>query len=307
MRIIDAETMRAGMSWRDVVWGIRQGHKAGRPQLRDVLLADGDRKILVRTSWTGGGGLGLKAVTIFPDNPSREPPMPAVQGQFMLFDEDTGQVSAIVDGSQLTYWKTAGDSALGADQLARPDVTTMAMIGAGAMAEPLIRAHLSVRPSIAQVVIWNRSAERAEALAARLDDLRQVVTITGDLEGAVRNADLVSVATMTVEPIIRGAWLADGAHLDLVGAYRPDMREADDDVFRRGSLFVDCRDTTIGEIGELISPMERGIITERDVLGDHWDMIEGKAGRRSAGEITVFKNGGGAHLDLMVAKIAAAL
>lgn len=307
MKIVGGQQLRETLDWQMVIDGLRAGHASGLPELKDSLLSQGDKKVLIRASWTDGGGLGLKAVTIFPGNPDRDPPLPAVQGQVMLFDTETGNVSAIVDGTELTYWKTAGDSALGADHLARADIAAMTMVGAGAMAEPLIRAHITARPSIAHIRICNRSRGRAEALAARLDDLAQSVEVVDDLEKAVRRADLVSVATMTTEPVIKGEWLSEGTHLDLVGAYRPDMREADDEVFKRGRLFVDCRGTTIGEIGELISPMERGIIGEADILGDHWDMIAGKAGRNSASDITVFKNGGGAHLDVMVAKLAAAL
>ena len=161
----------------------------------------------------------------------------------------------------------------------------------------------AIRPGLRQVRVWNRGAAKAEALAAtlaaRMPDLD--VAAAPDLEAAVRQADAVSCATMTVEPILRGAWLKPGAHLDLIGAYRPDMREADDEVFARGRLFVDARETTIGEIGELMIPMASGALSAEDVLADHRDLASGAAGRRSAEEITVFKNGGGAHLDLMTA------
>ena len=160
----------------------------------------------------------------------------------------------------------------------------------------------AVRPGLKSITIWNRSKPRAEAVAARLGDLGRPVKIVDQLETAVRNADLISVATLSVEPIIHGGWLKQGAHLDLVGAFRNDMREADNEAMRRGKIFVDYRGTTIGHIGEVTIPLAEGVIKETDILGDHYDLVAGTAGRRSAGEITVFKNGGGAHLDLMTAR-----
>ena len=299
MRIINAEDIRKTATWPLVIEALRSGHLRPKARTGDTLLESGDRKMLVRSGWIDGVAAGVKAVTVFPDN---EPPHPSVQGQVLLFDDDTGAVSAILDGTEITKWKTAADSALGADCLARPDVATMLMIGAGTMAEPLIRAHLSVRPSIRQVMIWNRTLARAEALAGRLGDLDATVEAVADLDRAVPDADLVSSATMTSEPIIKGALLKPGCHVDLVGAYTPDMREADDDALTRGRLFVDSFDTTVGEIGELMIPLAAGTISRQGVLGDLHALVEGRAGRQSADEITLFKNGGGAHLDLMTSR-----
>jgi ornithine cyclodeaminase len=155
-------------------------------------------------------------------------------------------------------------------------------------------------------VIWNRTAERARDLADRLKDLDRPVAISDDLDGTIGQGDVISSATMTQTPIIKGALLKDGAHLDLVGAFRPDMREADDDALTRGRVFVDCFDTTIDEIGEIKIPIERGIISREDVLADFYGLATGAAGRESDQEITVFKNGGGAHLDILTASAIAA-
>ncbi len=301
MIVIDADTVNDLMDWPIVIEALRDGHAGARPAIDDKLMKDGGNAALIRLAWKPGGAFGLKAVTVFRDNPDRTPPLPAVQGQFLLFDGDTGAVSAVIDGAAITGWKTAGDSALGADLLARKDVKTLAMIGAGAMSEPLVRAHLSVRPSIERIVLGNRTRARAEGLAARLADTGRAVEIAEGIDAAVAEGDLVSVATMTKEPVVKGALLKPGAHLDLVGAYTPDMREADDEVFARGRLFVDCRETTVHEIGELMIPLAAGVIAEDDVQGDLFDMVPGRAGRASPDEITVCKNGGGAHLDLMTA------
>lgn len=302
MRVITAEDIRKVATWPLVVEALRAGHLLPKAKVGDTLLESGGRKMLVRSGWIGGLAAGVKAVTVFPDN---QPPIPSVQGQVLLFDDETGAVSAILDGTEITRWKTAGDSALGADCLARPDAESMLMIGAGAMAEPLIRAHVSVRPSIRRIFIWNRTIERAAELAGRLDDLGRDIEAVRDLDAAVPDADMVSSATMSHVPLIKGARLKDGCHVDLVGAYTPVMREADDEVLKRGLLFVDSYDTTVGEIGELMIPLAAGTITRSDVLGDLHALVAGETGRRSAGEITVFKNGGGAHLDIMTANAIA--
>ncbi|MBT8249962.1 MAG: hypothetical protein KJN81_06835 [Acidimicrobiia bacterium] len=264
-------------------------------------MSDGGEGILIRAAWQSGQALGVKLATIFPGNTE----LPSVHGVYVLFDGSNGSPVAIIDGTWLTWFKTSCDSALAADYLARSDAGHMLMVGAGAMAPHLIKAHLSVRPSIKDVVIWNRTPERASelasALAAELDGVS--VSAVTDLESAVGEADVISSATMTVDPLIYGDWLQPGTHLDLVGAYTPGMREADDVAIARTRVFVDSRDTTIGEIGELIDPIANGTITEADVLADLYQLCQGSlAGRTSDDEITLFKNGGGGHLDLMTAQ-----
>lgn len=305
MIVIDSPAVNELLDWHALVAALREGHRGARPRIDDLLQRDGAAAFLIRAAWQPGGALGLKAVTVFPENPDRDPPLPAVQGQFLLFDGQTGRVTAAIDGAAITAWKTAGDSALGADLLARPDIETMAMVGAGSMAEPLVRAHLAVRPSLRRILIANRSRSRAEALAQRLADTGRRIEIAESVDSAVAEADLISTATMSHAPLIKGLLLRPGAHVDLVGAYTPDMREADDDVLRRGRLFVDARETTLHEIGELKIPLAAGVISESDVSGDLFDLVpaadRGEAARRSPEEITVYKNGGGAHLDLMTA------
>lgn len=307
MRIIDAETLRGALDWRALVDELRERHRGGAFKIGDTLLGEGGKRMLVRSARVEGLGFGLKAVTVFSANPNRQPPLPSVQGGFLLFDDDTGAPSALVDATELTLWKTAADSALGTDFLARDDARTFLMIGAGAMAGPLVRAHCAVRPAIERVLVWNRTRERAEALAARLGDLGrriEAVEAVEDLDGAVGEADIVSCATMASEPILRGELLRPGAHVDLVGAYTPDMREADDEAMRRGRLFVDCRETTMAHIGELSDPIARGVIGPQDVLADYRELVAGAPGRLADTDVTLCKNGGGAHLDLMVAAFA---
>jgi len=153
------------------------------------------------------------------------------------------------------------------------------------------------------VIIWNRTRQRAEGLAARHSRDGLKVTVAERLPSAVAQADIVSSATMSYEPILLGDWVRPGTHVDLIGAFKADMREADDVLLRKGRLFVDCRETTIGHIGELMIPLAAGVISETDILGDFYDLAAGVPGRTAEDDITVFKNGGGAHLDLMVARV----
>ena len=169
------------------------------------------------------------------------------------------------------------------------------------MAPYLIEAHCTVHPQIEEIRIWNRSVGRRDALLDEINNGRHAEAAE-DLAEAVAWADLVCCATMASEPLIQGQWLRPGTHLDLVGAFRKDMREADDEALRRAQVFVDSRKTTIGEIGELVIPMEAGVISEEDVLGDLYDLCANKTGRQNPKDITLFKNGGGGHLDLMTAR-----
>lgn len=297
---ITTEDIRKVATWPLCIEAIREGHKLPKAVVGDSFVGGSGNTMLVRSAWIDGLAAGVKAATVVPLNPDRNPPLPAIHAQVMLFDPQTGQLTTLLDGTEITAWKTAADSALGCDLLAREDAETLLMIGAGAMAEPLIRAHLTVRPNIKSILLWNRSRSRVEALAKSLADLPQPISITIDLDHALGCADIISSATMASEPFIKGDKIKTGAHLDLVGAYKADMREADDDTHKSAVWFVDSFDTTLGHIGELQIPLQAGIITRENVKGDLHALVDGAAGRTSHDEITVFKNGGGAHLDVMI-------
>lgn len=305
---LDGEAVNRVMRWPALFEAFATAHRGPPPILQDVLIGEPRHRFFIRTAIVPGLGPGLKAVTIVPDNPNATPPRPSVQGEVLLFDPETGAASALIDGVALTAWKTAGDSGFGATLLARSDVTSLLMVGAGAMAAPLIAAHRAARPSIRRVRIWNRSPSRAAALAARLTEPGLDIAVATDLATAAGEADVISCATMTETPILHGAWIRPGTHVDLVGAYTPTMREGDDTLLQRCELFVDYRGSTIGEIGELIDPMARGVITEADILADLYALARADHPGRSGPEaITVYKNGGGAHLDLMTAHCASTL
>jgi ornithine cyclodeaminase/alanine dehydrogenase-like protein (mu-crystallin family) len=298
--VIDRAEVDRVLSWPLLVEALEAGHRLGRGKSGDLLLEQDDAILLNRAAWKAGYGIGLKTVTGFFHNPSRSPPLPSVQGP-VLFDHEDGRPLAVIDGAAITAWKTAADSALGSRRLSRPDARSLLMVGAGAMAKPLIRAHQSVRPGVERVAVWNRTPGRAQALASELRAEGLEVEIATDLPAAVKNADIVSVATRSEAPVVRGKWLRPGTHVDLVGAFTPAMREADDETMQRGRLFVDARETTLAHIGELMIPIERGVIRAEDVLADLYELAAGFAWQRAADDITVYKNGGGAHLDLMTA------
>jgi ornithine cyclodeaminase len=211
---------------------------------------------------------------------------------------------AVLDGTEITYWRTAADSALGAKILAPLEPATLLVVGAGEMSTRLVQAHRAVRPSLRRVLVWNRTQERAARVAARLTKEGIESHPVEDLAAATRMADLISTCTRSHEPLVLGVNLTPGVHLDLVGGYTPRTREADDAAAHRALIFVDRRESAFGGVGDILQPIASGAIREADVLGDLYDLIGGRiAGRRSASDITFFKNAGGAHLDLMTAEL----
>lgn len=275
-----------------VVAPVRHHHTIPRP--------GADATLILMPAWqeAPGGYIGTKIVTVFPDNAARQ--RPSVIGTYLLLAGDSGAPLAAIDGVALTLRRTAAASALASRYLSRPDSARLAMIGAGALAPHLIAAHAAVRP-IHTVTIWNRTPEAARRLAAALDRPGLAVTATEDREAAKRGADIVSAATMTRAPLVRGAWLRPGTHVDLVGAYLPDMREADDDAIRRARVFVDTRGG-MKESGDIAQPLASGALAESDIAGDLPDLARGTSpGRQAADEITLFKSVGNAVEDLAAA------
>ena len=282
----------AALDWMDLTRAIAAGHERPRAEVKDIFLYRGDDTMLSRAAWIDGLGSLVKTALIFPGNTARG--KPAVGGAVSVFSDTDGTLAAMLDFVLVTKWKTAGDSLLAATRLARPDSREILVIGSGAVARSLVEAYSAAFPE-ARFRIWSRNPDNAARLAAETG--ARAVT---DLAAEVGRSDIVTCATMATDPVIRGEWLRPGTHLDLIGAYRPDMREADDDALRRATLFVDSRDTTLDHIGELKIPLAEGVIDRADVVADYYDT--GAMRRASADEITLFKNGGGAHLDLMVAR-----
>jgi len=287
--------IEAHLDWDRLVDALAEGHRGPRPLLGDLFLERGADALVSRSAWITGLGIGVKAFTVLPENTGRG--LPSVQGAMILFDDTAGRPEAVVDFDVVTKWKTAADSVLGAKLLAREDARRLLIVGAGRVARSLAEAYQAVLGPL-EVTVWSRTRASAEALAARIG-----AHVANDLEEAVAVADIITTATLAHEPVIRGEWLRPGQHLDLIGAFKADMRETDDTALRRGRIFVDSRETTLQHIGELLIPIREGVISPEDVAGDLADLVAGRAGRRTADEITIYKNGGGAHLDLMTARV----
>ncbi|MGI9028415.1 MAG: ornithine cyclodeaminase family protein [Ilumatobacteraceae bacterium] len=297
--ILDPDDVARAAPYGDLVDALADGHRRPEPlSRRTVFGPDGTgQSFLGLPAWRPGEALGVKLVTVFPDNPAAG--RPSVQAVYVLFDGTNGDPVALLDGTELTYRKTAADSALGARFLARHDAATLLMVGAGGLAPHLVAAHRTVRPSIERVLVWNRTATRAVEVAASVGG----VAVT-DLDAAIAEADVISTATMSKDPLVAGRLVRPGTHLDLVGAFLPDHREVDDEAVTRAELYVDDRAATLSEDGDLVIPLEAGLITTADVRGDLWQLCRDEVpGRSDDDAITLFENGGGGHLDLMVAQV----
>jgi len=282
----------AKLDWLELTRALADGHTLPKAQIGDTFLYRDPDTMLTRSAWIDGLGIAVKTANIFPRNPERGDPM--INGALNLYSDHDGALSALVDFHLVTKWKTAGDSLLAALRLADPDAREVLVVGAGTVGLSLCEAFGAGFPK-ARLKMWNRTRSKAEEVAARYAGLE----VVDDLAEAVNRADIIVTATMSSEPVIRGEWLRPGQHLNLIGAYRPDMREADDEAMRRARIFVDSVDTTLDHIGELMMPLADGVITRADVVADYYDLDAFKASRD---DITLFKNGGGAHLDLMTSR-----
>ena len=306
MRIISAGEVEAALDFESLVERLRQAFR--RETISPVrhhhaieTADDEDATLLLMPAWQARRHIGLKSVTVFPGNTKRG--LPAVMGIYLLLDGKTGSPIALIDGPTLTVRRTAAASALASRYLSRPDCERLLMVGTGALAPHLILAHAAVRP-ICNVLIWGRTEEKAAKLARHLDRREFRVAHTTDLKAAVRGAHIISCATLSSEPLVHGAWLQPGQHLDLVGGFRPDMRETDDESIRRARVFVDTRAGATEEAGDIVQPLESGVLSHEDIAADLYELARGeKAGRRFYDQITLFKSVGTAIEDLAAAQL----
>jgi len=307
MRVLGSSEVVAALDFPSLIESLRQMFRSGadaprRHQVTIPVPGQADGTLLVMPAWQGGRYIGIKLLTVFPDNGVHD--KPSIMGRYLLLDGKTGEPMAMLDAPALTARRTAAASALAASYLARPDCERLLMVGTGALALHLIEAHAAVRP-IVNVLVWGRDATKAAKLAHRLDRRSLKVAATTDLANAVRGAHIICCATASQTPLIQGHWLPLGVHLDLVGGFRPDMREADDDCIRRARIFVDTRDGAIHEAGDIVQPIEAGLLREDDIAGDLFDLTRGsRAGRRYHDQITLFKSVGSALEDLAAAQLA---
>jgi ornithine cyclodeaminase len=303
MRFLDAAAIDAALDFPALIAALDQAFLGGlsAPERHHhVVPVEGGPPAthLLMPAW-GEGALGVKIVNVFPGNGARG--LPAVQGVYVLQSGETGETVAVLDGTRLTLWRTSAASALAASRLARRDARRLALIGAGALAPFLARAHASVRP-IREIAVWNHRPEGARKLAAALAAEGFSARADEDLEAAVRRSDVISAATLSTAPLIRGAWLQAGQHVDLVGAFNMTMREADDLALQRARVFVDTP-AALHEGGDVAQAIRDGALETSAVAGDLASLARGAPGRVADDEITVFKAVGASIEDLAAARL----
>ncbi len=306
MRVFSAEETRDLLPFDALIEALRKMFRSGAAaplRHHHTIALDGepDAALLLMPAWNPAGLGGVKIVNVNPGNAAAG--MPSVSSSYLLFDAKTGRHLAMLDGGELTDRRTAATAALAASYLAPADARRLLVVGAGRVAGNLADAFRAVRP-IEDVAVWNINAENAEKLARRLNDAGFRAAASTDLKAAVAAADIISCATLAIDPLIAGAWLRPGQHLDLIGSFRPHMREADDAAVSRARVYIDTKGA-LKESGDLIGPIRSGALTEEQIAGD----LSGLCQRTAAGcgdeqKITFFKSTGSALADLGAATLA---
>ena len=308
LRSYSAAEVTAALDYPRLVEALREtfrqsGEAMPVRQSYEVGVAGAPAHLLTMPAWQRGSALGVKLVTVFPQNAAKG--IGAVSSLYMLFDGETGVPRATIDGEALTNRRTAAASALASSYLSRADSKTLLMIGTGHLAAHLPAAHAAVRP-IAKVLVWGRHPERAAALAEKLTREGLNAAPVSDLAGATADADIISCATTSTQPLVLGRYLRPGTHVDLVGAFTPQMRESDDEAIMRARVYVDTYSGAKAEAGDLLQPIAAGRWSADNICGDLHELANGaKAGRGDAAEITLFKSVGAAIEDLTAASLLA--
>lgn len=310
MQVISAEHVYRICVWQDLMDALVKAHAGPKPLVNRTDIVhdhDGVTETFINIpAWIPGQAFASKITTILPRNPSRFEGIPAIQALVTLFDGDTGSPRAVIDGTSLTYVKTAADSALGSQLLSSPGAEVMTLVATGGLAPFIVSAHQAARPSISRVHVWGRRAEQAARVAGELRDSGVDAHPAANLEQAVRRSDIISCATASTEPLVMGDWLKPGAHLDLIGSYTPQMRECDNAAAVRARLFVDSRWFAVEKAGDIGIPISEGVVSQEDIEADLFELCgESYPVDRQPQDITLFKNGGGAHLDLFTAMFIA--
>lgn len=307
MRTVTGAELKSVLHPRMLMERLRQAFRSGAEtpdptRLRIDARTRRDADLRVEPVWRGGGSIGVRIAASFPDNADQD--LPCAQGAFLLMDGKTGAPRAVIDGPALARRRAAVASVLAAGYLARNDAQRLLVAGAGPLAMEVIEAYTALTP-IKHVLVWARRPEKAKKLVARFHRPKFRIEATEDLEGAVRGAQIIACATSSRTPLIRGEWLSEGAHLDLLGGVAPDMREADDECLRRSRVFVDTRTGAQRDAGDIIQAVASGALHPEDIAGDLYELTRGeKAGRRFYDQITLFKAVGAPLEDLTAAEIA---
>lgn len=302
MRIISAQEVAGALAWPALIERLattfREGVEAPPRHHHAMYRPDGEATMLLMPAWEKAGYIGMKMVNVFPQN--ADAGLPAISGLYILCEGKHGTPLACIDGSALTSRRTAAASALAARELARRDSESLLVVGTGKLAPMLVEAHAAVRP-IRTVRIWGRNPDKAAALAEQFCGRFDCKTVT-NLEAAVSEADIISCATLATEPLIRGEWLQPGSHLDLVGAFRPSMRETDSQCLAGNEVFVDTYAGAMGEAGDILQAIDDGAFSKADLRAELAELLRGdKPGRTSEDAITVFKSVGASLEDLAAA------
>lgn len=292
---VNSATVEHRLDWLALADALEEGHKLPKALIGSTALTRGEDTVLSLVAWIESVGIAVKMPTVFPGNVAAA--IETINGGFCLYCGDSGVLEAVIDFHMITKWKTAADSLLAAKKLARDDSENILIVGAGTVAHSMVEAYRAGFPD-AQLAVWNRTRDNAVRLAQRYADIH----ISDDLEAAAATADIICCATMSSCPLIKGDWLRAGQHLDLIGSFRPDMREADDEAMRRSRIFVDNREMALQHPGDLLIPISSGVLSPEDIVADFYEISSGAFERQSENEITLFKNCGGAHLDLMTAR-----
>ncbi len=307
MRVFTAEDIRELAPMPQLIECLRRAFAARHsvPQRRVAAIpgGDGDRLLLYMPAFEAEGGGVVKLATVFPDNAPNS--RPTIQAAVVVFSR-SGAPVAVLDGAAVTRLRTGAASALASTYLSRVDSTHLLIVGTGALAPYMALAHCAVRP-ICEVGVWGRRGERAAATVAEIRALlaqRVDVHAVSSLEGAMQTADIICSATSSAQPLLEGTWLRRGAFVDLVGGFSPGRREADDETVRRSRIFVDTFDGALAEAGDLLEPLQSGVISEERIEGELADLVSGRVtGRRHDEEIILFKSVGSAIEDLAAAQM----
>ncbi len=287
-------SLRQGFAEKSVETPLRHHHEFENP--KEAV----DSTLLLMPSWRAGKDLGVKVVTVNPNNGKYD--LPSIQGTYLYMDAHNGNIRAILDAKAMTAKRTAAASALAASYLAKEDASVLLMLGTGALSRNLIKAHASIRP-ISKVYIWGRNFDKSSKIALEFKDhFLEVIPVTDYIPYLVE-ADIISTATLSKTPLVFGQYLREGQHIDLVGAYKKDMREADDAAISKSNIFIDTFQGGLKESGDIVIPMSSGILKEEEIKADLFDLCGSiKKGRESDSEITFFKSVGHASEDLIAAK-----
>jgi ornithine cyclodeaminase len=303
LRVYSADEVHAALPWAALADALEDAFTAGDSEvpLRHAHALGAGGTLLLMPAWSPMA-LGVKLVTVMPEAAQRD--AGTVQASYLLLDRTTGQPRALLDGEALTLRRTAAASALAAQLLARPDAQRLLVVGAGRLAPWMAQAHVALRPDLTHVDVWGRSADAAEVVVETLREEGIDAEVALDLRHAVEQADVITCATTAREPLLHGAWLKPGAHVDLVGAFRRDMREADDATILRARVFVDAFAGALAEAGDLTQPIERGVVAREHVRGELAQLLRGEVeGRLHCDDITLFKSVGSALEDLAAAAL----